>query len=259
MDIGVIGAGAITHFLLEELNERQYERLRMKSIYVRNKEKYLELELKYGITLYTDLELFLDSGIDIVVEAASVEAVKSMLPTVIKQKDTVLISVGALADETIFTEMSNLADEHNHRIYLPSGAVGGLDLIQNANALGAISNVSLTTRKPAYTLIEEDITEEKIVFEGKAADAIEQFPRNVNVSIVLSLAGIGTEKTTMCLIADPNIDKNIHKIEVSGDFGHATFTVTNNALPANPKTSYLAAMSILGTLKREKGNIKIGG
>ena len=81
----------------------------------------------------------------------------------------------------------------------------------------------------------------------------------MNVSIVLSLAGIGIEKTSVCLIADPHIEKNIHQVDIVGDFGEATFSITNNPLPDNPKTSYLAAMSILGTLKKMDGKLIIGG
>ena len=193
------------------------------------------------------------------VEAANIEAVQKLLPFVIKKKDAVLISVGALADEALLTEISNLANEYKTALHLPSGAIGGLDLLQNANALGTIKSVTLTTRKPASSLLEEKIDKEKIVFEGTAVDAIEQYPKNMNVSIVLSLAGIGIEKTTVRLVADPHIDKNIHHVEAIGDFGEATFSITNNPLPENPKTSYLAAMSILGTLERLDGQVRVGG
>lgn len=255
MNIGIIGAGAIAHFLLKKMNCRQHETLRVTSVFVRNKEKYRLLESKFGVTFYTDLEEFLDSDIDLVVEAANIEAVKTLLPSVLKKKDAVLISVGALADEALLTEISDLT----HAVHLPSGAIGGLDLLQNAHALGTVTSVSLTTRKPARSLIEEDIDEAKTVFEGTAMEAIRQFPKNINVSIVLSLAGIGIEKTSVRLVADPHIDKNMHHVEVIGDFGEATFSITNNPLPENPKTSYLAAMSILGTLERIGQKIRIGG
>ncbi len=259
MNIGLIGAGAIANFLLKEINQNQHGNLRIKSILVRNKEKYQLLESNFGVKLFTDLEAFLNSEIDIVVEAANINAVKTLLPSVIKKKDVVLISVGALADETLLTEISNLVNEYKNAVHLPSGAIGGLDLLQNAHALGTVTSVSLTTRKPAKSLIDEDINEAKVIFEGKAVDAIKQFPKNMNVSIVLSLAGLGIEKTSVSLIADPHIEKNMHQVDITGDFGEATFSVTNNPLPENPKTSYLAAMSILGTLKRMDGQLRIGG
>lgn len=161
-------------------------------------------------------------------------------------------------EETLLAELNNLANEYNRRLYLPSGAVGGLDLLQNAHALGTVTSVELTTRKPASSLVDETLEEAKVIFEGNAAEAISRYPKNMNVSIVLAVASIGFEKTRVTLVADPKIDKNIHHIEVTGDFGEATFTIKNNPLPANPKTSYLAAMSILGTLKRINGKLLIG-
>ena len=59
MNIGLIGAGAIANFLLEEINHNQHETLRIKSIFVRNREKYRLLESEFGVTLYTDSKNFL--------------------------------------------------------------------------------------------------------------------------------------------------------------------------------------------------------
>ncbi|MER1990750.1 MAG: aspartate dehydrogenase domain-containing protein, partial [Solibacillus isronensis] len=190
--------------------------------------------------------------------AANIEAVHTLLPSAIRKKDVVVISIGALVDEELLTELNSLANEYNRRLYLPSGAVGGLDLLQNAHALGTVTSVELTTRKPASSLVEETIEEAKVIFEGNATEAIRCYPKNMNVSIVLALASIGFDETKVTLVADPEIDKNIHQIEVTGDFGEATFTIINNPLPANPKTSYLAAMSILGTLKRINRKLLIG-
>lgn len=259
MKIGLIGAGAIAHFLLEEVNEKQQEDFRITSVFVRDTNKYQSLESNYGVKLYTEVDAFLDSEIDIVVEAANVEVVKTLLPAAIKKKDVVVISVGALVEEELLMELNNLADNYEKKLYLPSGAIGGLDLLQNAHALGSVTSVSLTTRKPASSLIQETVEEEKVIFEGNATDAIKQYPKNMNVSIVLALASIGFDHTKVTLLADPKINKNIHQIEVSGDFGEASFTIANNPLPENPKTSYLAAMSVLGTLKRIGQKMFIGG
>lgn len=259
MNIGLIGAGAIANFLLKEINRNQHEDLNIRSIFVRDKDKYRSLEVNFGVKLFTDLNAFLDSDIDIVVEAANIQAVKTLVPVVLQKKAVVLISVGALADATLLTEIDRLVKEYKHTVHLPSGAIGGLDLLQNAHALGKLTEVLLTTRKPAESLMEEEIDEAQVVFEGKAVDAIKQFPKNMNISIVLSMAGIGVEHTSVRLVADPHIEKNIHQVDIKGDFGEATFSITNNPLPENPKTSFLAAMSILGTLKRMNGKLKIGG
>src|SRR5699024_12275409 len=105
-------------------------------------------------------------------------------------------------------------------------------------AMGSITNVSLTTRKPADSLIDYSIDEPVIVYEGTAANAIKKFPKNINVSIILSLAGLGMDATKVTFISDPQIEKNEQHVEMQGDFGEATVTITNNPLPKNPKTSY---------------------
>lgn len=259
MNIGLIGAGAITHFLLHELEGNKQGPLQIKSIYVRNKEKYKMLEQQFGIILYTDLDAFLASNIDIVVEAATIEVVQAFVPTILKQKPVVLISIGALADEQLLQHLYDIAIEYNQKLYLPSGAIGGLDLLQNAHALGTVTSVSLITRKPARSLIDEKIENAQTIFEGTAREAIHKFPKNMNVSIVLALASIGFDATTVKLVADPHIDQNIHQVDIKGDFGEVMLTIKNNPLLQNPKTSYLAAMSILGTLKRMNQKLIIGG
>lgn len=260
MNIGMVGAGAIATFLMKAINQDGSGDRRVNSVLVRNYEKYQHLETQYNVTLYDELAAFLESDVDIVVEAANIGAVHALFPEIIAKKDVVIISIGAFADADFFERMNYLASSNRRTIHLPSGAVGGLDFLQNAHAGGGLKSVSLTTRKPAGTLIpDKQITEERIVFAGKASEAIKQFPKNINVSIILSLAGLGTDETNVTIIADPTIENNIHSVEIKGDFAEATLSVTNNPLRENPKTSHLAAMSVLGTLKRMQHPIKIGG
>lgn len=259
MKIGVIGAGAIANYLLKELYDKTANHMEICSLFVRDEKKYRELEAQYQVTLYEDLDMFLDSGIDVVVEAANVQAVQTLVPSVIQKKDVIVISIGAFADADFYDEMYALAMHHHKKIHLPSGAIGGLDLIQNAHVTGGIKHISLTTRKPAKTLTNKKMTEAETIFTGSASEAIRQFPKNINVSIVLSIAGIGVEETEVNIVADPTIENNIHTIDIQGEFGEASFTIRNNPFPENPKTSHLAAMSVLGTLKRMSSIIKIGG
>lgn len=271
MNIGIVGAGAIATFLMTKINQDKAGEMRVTSVFVRNYEKYQNLEQQHHVTLFNDLDAFLASDIDIVVEAANIEAVRALFPNILPKKDVILISIGAMADADFFQKMNHLAEMYGRTIHLPSGAIGGLDLLQNAHADNGVHSVSLTTRKPAHTLIDsakgteqaqpnkEANAGEKVVFNGRASEAIKQFPKNINVSIILSLAAKGVDETNVTIIADPTIDNNIHSIDIKGDFGTASVTVANKPLPENPKTSYLAAMSVLGTLKRIQNRIKIGG
>lgn len=255
MKIGLIGAGAIGQYLLKYINDKQHDKIVITNILVRNFEKYKHLENDYDVSIHTDLNEFMDSNIDIVVEAANVSVATEMLPKLIKRKDVMLISVGALANDEILKLMSQT---NNHTLHLPSGAIGGLDLIQNAKSLGNLDSVSLTTRKPALSLLDKRPDKEIVVYEGPAKGAINKFPKNMNVSIILSLAGLGIEHTKVTLVADPNADKNIHTIYATGSFGEMELTVKNEPLPENPKTSGLAALSVFSSLERLRDNIKIG-
>ena len=257
MNIGIIGGGAIANYILDTCHTASTD-MYVKSVLVRDKEKYKAMAESYGVELYTDIDRFLVSDIDIVVEAATVTAVKQLLPDIIIEKDVVIISIGAFADETFLKEIKERSIQYKQTIYLPSGAIGGLDLIQNITAAGNVSSISLETRKPANTLIDKTIHKSEIVFEGSAFEAIKRFPKNVNVSIALAMAGIGFDKTTVTVIADPDTTKNIHTITAKGDFGEAVFTIKNEPLPTNAKTSHLAAMSIIGTLERISASISIG-
>lgn len=218
MKIGIIGGGAIAKFLLEK-------DVNIRSLLVRRKEKYRALANQYDIDLYTNIDEFLSSKIDLVVEAADVRAVKQYLPHILQKKDVIIISIGAFSDDSFYQHCLETAEKYNHKIYLPSGAIGGLDLLQNAEALGGVKEVLLTTRKPASALVEENLTKERVIFSGSAREAIQRFPKNINVAIVLSLAGIGSTKTKVQIIADPKGTKNEHIISIKGDFGTATMTI----------------------------------
>lgn len=258
MNIGIIGCGAITRFLLQKINKEKAINCNVKSIFVRDEEKYKKISELYDVNLFTDFNVFLQSNIDVVVEAAHISAVKQLIPKAIQVKDVIIVSIGAFADQQFLQTIIDNAKAYRNTVHLPSGAIGGLDLLQNAQTLNGITDVIITTRKPAHTLTDETLQDEKIVFHGPAVEAIKMFPENINVSIVLSLAGIGVNRTTVKIIADPNVQNNNHSIYMKGAFGEATVNVENNPLLENPKTSYLAALSILGTLNKMDNIIKIG-
>jgi aspartate dehydrogenase len=103
------------------------------------------------------------------------------------------------------------------------------------------------------------ITQKTVIYEGTAADAVKKFPANVNIAAILSLAGIGIEKTKVKVIADPDIDVNQHEVTAKGFFGEMTITVRNVPSPNNPKTSFLAVLSAIECLRSICDNgIKIG-
>lgn len=86
MNISLIGSGAIGQYLLKKINKEKHPALNIKNILVRNREKYQKLESVYDVELFTDLDDFLSSDTDIVVETANVQTVQSVLPDVLQKK-----------------------------------------------------------------------------------------------------------------------------------------------------------------------------
>src|SRR5699024_3179646 len=106
------------------------------------------------------------------------------------------------------------------KLYLPSGAIGGLETIQAAHILGGLHHVTLITRKPAHALMKEPPTEVTTIFSGPAKDAIKEYPQNTNVAITISLAGLGVDETEVKIITIPNINKNDHVHNAKNDISN---------------------------------------
>jgi aspartate dehydrogenase len=214
-------------------------------------------------------DLISDSKIQIVIEAASPDAVKQYSVRLLSEnKDLMVMSAAALIDEKLFAEISSIAKKKGRKVYVPSGAIVGLDNIKSA-AIGKIDEVTLTTRKPPQSfegapLVEKNhidlysLKKPLVLYEGSAKEAVKLFPQNVNVSATLSLAGIGPEKTKVRIITDPATKVISHEIHVKGDFGEFETKTINRPFPTNPKTSFIAALSAIATLKKISENIIIG-
>src|SRR5690606_13498319 len=258
MDIGIIGTGNIATYLLEQVNRNGLANGRVTAVFGRNEEAGHRLSEQFQVDFYTDLQAFLKLPLDIVVEAATVEAASLYLKDVVAQKkDLVVSSIGVFKEATFFEELKSQAESSGTHIYLPSGAIGGLDVLQSAKAAGGLERVQITTRKsPASLGMEAD--DEKVIFEGSAYEAVGKFPKNVNVALVLAIAGIGVDKTKVRIVVDPSIEQNTHTIEAEGEFGKMQLQVENNPMPSNPKTSLLAALSILAVLQNKDSALKIG-
>jgi aspartate dehydrogenase len=203
---------------------------------------------------------------DLVVEAATQEALDTIAPCTLRQgKDLMVLSVGGLLEHEDWME---LARQTRSRIYVPSGAIVGLDGVKGA-AIGHIMSITMTTRKPpkglagapyvvAHRIDLEALTEETLIFEGSAREACRGFPANVNISAALSLAGIGPERTRIRIIAVPGGTRNVHDIEVRGEFGAFTIHLENVPSETNPRTGKLSYLSALAMLKELATPLKVG-
>ena len=203
---------------------------------------------------------------DLIVDCAGHAGLRHHGPDILRAGISLItVSIGALADDTLHAELKQAAHDGGSRLLLSTGAIGSLDALASAS-VGQLDSVTYTGRKPpmgwkgspAQDVLDLDtlMGEPAVHFDGSARDAAIQYPKNANVAAAVALAGLGFDNTSVKLIADPNISANIHEIHATGDFGVMTFSILGKTLPDNPRTSALAAMSVVKMIEEYSKPIK---
>ncbi|MFL6473737.1 MAG: aspartate dehydrogenase [Nitrososphaera sp.] len=271
--IGLLGCGTIGTHLALAINSDEIDNAYLGGMFdiVQENAATLKSKLKTDVQVYSNFDNLIAASVDIIIEAASQEAVRRFSKPIVEAgKDLMIMSVGALADGALLTELSEISSlkKGKNRIYVPSGAIAGIDAIRSVRRL--IDSITLTTTKSPKSLSGapfltakninlNSITEITEIYEGTASEAVKLFPANVNVAAVLSLAGIGSDKTKVRVVVNPHATTNQHEIVATGSFGDIKITVNNETAPGNPKTSFLAVLSAIECLRSIcNDGIKIG-
>jgi len=203
---------------------------------------------------------------DLMVEAVNTPAAEHLLrAALLKHKDILAMSVGRLLHaDKIFA----LAQKNDCHLLIPSGAIAGIDALKAAS-LKHISQIILTTRKPLKGFGDipylrrrkirlDKITKTTLLFEGTVSEAVRHFPKNINVAATLALASRAEDKLLIRILTSPDFTHNSHEIEIQGDFGRLITRTENEVCPDNPKTSYLAVLSAIQSLRDFGRGTRIG-
>lgn len=201
---------------------------------------------------------------DLVVESATQAVLADLAPAVLAaRRDLLVLSVGALLEHP---EWLDLAEAHGCRIHAPSGAIAGLDGLKAAAVGGHLHSVVVETRKPPQGLAGAPgmagvdlgaVREPTVVFEGTAREACRAFPANVNVVAAVSLAGLGPDRTTIRIWADPGVRRNRHTVTAEGAFGRLRVEIEN--VPSeNPRTGKLSYLSTIAYLRELAAPLRLG-
>jgi aspartate dehydrogenase len=240
--VGLIGCGAIGTLVAQSVEKKlaTCDELILFD-YVQKKAIDLKNSIDFPTTVVANLDEMLKLKPTIIVEAASQKAVKDYIKQITSQGiKLIVMSSGALIG----------SDYETDKIYVPSGAIGGLDAISSA-ALTNITQVVLTTKKNPKAF-DMDNKKPKLIFEGSSEKAAKLFPRSMNVASTLSFI-VKPAKVQVRLISDPTIKRNTHEIKVEWRYGEMLLCFSNDPHPENPRTSALAAWSaikLLSTLLR---------
>ncbi|MFX0067513.1 MAG: aspartate dehydrogenase [Promethearchaeota archaeon] len=272
LKVGLIGCGAIGNIISDAIKDGRAGDTELVMVYdllKENAEKCIQRMAKKPKVAERPEELIESDRINLIIEAASQEVVRKHAIKILNSgKDLLILSIGALVDRKLLEEIEKTAERNDRMVYLPSGALAGLDGVKSSSTAN-LTEVTLTTRKHpdalkgAPYIVRHEINLDSIkrptvVYEGNAEEAARTFPKNINVAAVLSLAGIGAKRTRVRIVADPTVHKNVHEITAKGDFGTIKTHVENVPSSYNPKTSYLAALSVVRTLRKIGEHVQIG-
>ena len=267
LKIGIVGCGAIGSRIAKSITHELKASCQLTGLYDIDTQKSQDVaqQLKQKKAVKSSFSELLKSC-DLMVEAVNATDTHTIIEQALKAKRHVLaMSVGKLLNAL---DLFRLARKNHCNILIPSGAIAGIDAIK-AVRLAKINKITLTTRKPLAGFIHTpyviqnkiDLTkihQETVIFEGNVDTAVKFFPQNINVAATVSLAAHAQDKLTVRIITSPSYTKNIHEVEVTGDFGRIVTRTENEVCPDNPKTSYLAVLSGIQTLQEFCTQVKIG-
>jgi aspartate dehydrogenase len=195
---------------------------------------------------------------DLVVEAAGQEALADIAPKVLRGRAGLLVvSVGALRDDAV---LKPLASAPPGRVYLATGAVGGLDMLRSAARMGPLDRVRIVTTKQPAALVQSWMTEAEVatlrnatspveVKRGPAREIAGAFPASTNVAAAVALAAGDWDLVEAVVVADAGATMTSHVITASGTAGEYRFEIRNRPSPLNPKTSEVVPYAVLKAIE----------
>lgn len=268
LKVGILGVGAIGRTLATALDEKRVD-ARLVAISDQEQEKAEKFAARLACPPHVVSLHELIQRADLLIEAASQAVLSDFVPmTLDAGRDALVMSVGGLLGRD---EWFQKASEKGCRIYVPSGAIAGLDGVKSAS-MGQVKSAVLTSRKPVAALKRivyvvdhnvplENFKEETVIFEGSAEEAARAFPTTSNVAASLRLALLALDRTVpVCVrvVAVAGGTRNVHEIRIEGEFGRLSVDIENVPSKANPRTSQLAAFSALATLANLTRSLSVG-
>jgi len=268
--VALLGGGTIARLVLEHARRGDLPGIEIAGVAGRGAaSRGAALAREFQVPYAPDRAALVGLRPGVVLEAASHDAVREHLVAVLASGVSVIVlSAGALADDALRQAAESAAAASGALFYVPSGGIGGLDALKTA-CLAGVEEVSIQVAKPpaawkAIPYVEalgvalDRLDGPTTLFEGPAREGVPHFPQNVNIAAVLSLAGIGWERTRLKVIADPALKLNTHTIRVRGRSGSFTIVLENVPAPENPKTSWLACYSAISALKTLQSRVRFG-
>lgn len=250
--IALIGWGAINRRVAELLAQRSADSVAIVAIGRRNSTK--DASLPANAAVLAEPERLAGLDLDLVIEAASRDAVGVWGESALRDaRALVVTSTSAFCDATLLDRLIDCADDHGSQLIVTPGALAGIDALSAASALPLDNVVHRIIKPPAAwrgtpaesLVVLNALTGATTFYSGTAREAASQFPKNANVTVIAALAGLGLDRTRVELTADPGVRDNVHVLSATGAFGKLEVRIENKPLAANPRSSEMAALSLV--------------
>src|SRR5258708_26552256 len=263
LKIALSGYGASSKMLFDICREKT-PAIDIVGVLVRpGRAKATQKQVGGKVAVVESLKALLKLKPDVVVEAASQQAVRDWGETILKKGiDFMVIATGAYGDPKLWKRHLAVAAKSGARLRLPSGAIAGLDglLAMRHDSLSRVKYVSIKpphawSGTPAETDFDlPSIKEPTVIFRGTPADAGRLYPKNANLAVTVALCGAGLDKTEIELVADPTLPAgtNASRLEVTGDSGELKMERLGRGMAGKPQDGVVAAVSMA------RGLVKVG-
>jgi aspartate dehydrogenase len=239
--VGILGFGTIGRYLYEQLSAEG-----VAFAFVYDKQPIADDRIADIFTNSAEeLEKRCATGVDLVVETATAEAVVELAAIVLKHTDMAVFSSTAFADPAFQSQAEQLCRTYGHKLYIPHGAVLGFDGIVDGRAV--LEEVTITTAKRPQNLGRTD-TSRVVLFDGPTREACKMYPRNVNVHAGTALAGLGLDRTRSRIVSDPDSPGNKHTIEIKAS--GCEFRIEVLSRPGSGVTGAYTPISACSSVRR---------
>jgi aspartate dehydrogenase len=239
--VGLIGFGAIGSQVAAGIAAGVGGNVELVGVLVRHRSRETAVA-----AISTDIADFLAMGPRVVVETAGPAAFGAYAEAILETGASLIsVSGSALLDVDLKARVEAICLQHGSRVYLPAGALAGLDTVAAA-ALSDLGEVRLRILQPG--------PEPGIVFHGSAVEGAHRFPNGLNIAALIAMVA---QREVQLDVIEVSADHD-REIELTASGGFGDLSVRLRPRPHPDRLSHIVALSLLASLRRLQQPIVLG-
>ena len=243
--VALMGCGALGSILAEGVQRRLGDAYTLAGVLCSTPARSRAAGDRFSCKGYQSLEELLAERPDYVAEAATGEAVRACGSAILRGgSDLILLSAGALADETLRGDLEAAARAGGTHLWIASGAIGGFDLMRTMALMGPTDICVDSVKAPASLEGAPFLKGRRLgdapcrIFDGTVEEAIAGFPKNVTGAGAAALAAAGVEQARARIDSQPGLTAD-GKYPPDCAAQHVRFGLLGDRLPPGPGESPL--------------------